>query len=164
MRVLVVTNDSTVFKYEDAKAEEMFGGRLTEVRNLKNRISDVSDSDFSIISGEHGLIPGDRMIKRYVDVPDTLSGYLRAEEKTRFSDAISELTKSYDVTLIFVPKEVMRILMRNKLHGMIIAVTNTEFKEEFKRRGWYYLERKGARVGKENFQTIYEIISSFSVS
>ena len=164
MRILVVTNDSTVFRYEEAKAEEMFGGRLTEVRNLKNRISDISDPDLSIISGEHGLIPGDRTIKRYVDVPDTISGYLKAEEKTRFSNTISELTKSYDVTLIFVPKEMMRILMRNELHGIIIAVTNTEFKEEFKRRGWYHLERKGARVGKENFQTIYDIIFSFSVS
>jgi len=164
MKILVVTNDSTVFKHEEAKAEEMFGGRLTEVRNLKNRISGVSDVEFSIISGEHGLISGDRTIKRYVDVPDTLSGYLRTQEKTRFSEAISELTRSYDVTLIFVPKEMMRILLKNELQGMVIAVTNAEFKEEFKRRGWYYLERRGARIGKENFQTIYEIIFSFSVS
>ena len=164
MKILVVTNDSTVFRYEEAKAEDMFGGRLTEVRNLKNKISEVCESELSVISGEYGFVRGEEVIKRYVDVPDTLSDYLRTEEKTKFATDVSELTRSFDVTLIFVPKEMMRILMRKELHGMVIAVTNPEFKEEFRRRGWYHLERRGARIGRENFRTIYGIIFSASVS
>ena len=162
MRALVITNDSTVFRYDEAKAEEMFGGRLTEVRNLKTDLSKICKSEFAVISGEYGLVPGDKVIKKYSDVPDSLSEYLRTEKETRFSDAISELSKSFEATLIFVPKEMMRIILKRELYGFVIAVTNSEFQDELKRRGIYYLERKGARVGRENSETICEIISSVS--
>ena len=43
-RVLVISNDSTVFlKNGFVSAFEMFGGRLTEVKNLVARLNDVCD-------------------------------------------------------------------------------------------------------------------------
>ena len=160
MKVSVITNDSTVSCHEESEAEDMFGGRVTEVRNLKNLISTVCETELFFISGAYGLVPGDTKIKRYSNVPDTRSEYQTTEERTGFAKAVSEVTRSSDITVIFVPKEMMRIIMREELQGMIISVTNVEFKNEFEKRGFVFLERRGARVGRANARRIREIISS----
>ena len=160
MNVLVITNDSTVFRYEEASAEEMFGGRVTEVRNLKNRLSEKCNTLFSIISGKYGLIPGNEKIVKYSYVPDSLSEYSETEKRTGFAKAVSDATKDFDVTLIFIPKEMFRMIIKEQLHGTVIAATSLEFKEQFQRNGGRFYERKGARIGKQNAEDIVNFIFS----
>jgi len=162
MKVLVITNDSAVFRYEEASAEEIFGGRVTEVRNLKRRIYEICETSFGIISGRYGFISGDRAISRYEDVPDSEIEYKRLQERTDFATLIQMVSEHFDATLIFVPKEMMRLIMKEDLKGRIIASTSLEFREEFKRRGWSFYERRGARVGKDNANRIVSELFSFS--
>ena len=162
MKVLVITNDSTVFRYEEAKAEDMFGGRLTEVRNLKQRISEMFETSFGIISGRYGFISGDRAITKYENVPDSETEYKMLEERTGFSEWISMVSEGFDVTLLFVPKGMMRMLMNVSIKGRIISSTSPEFKDEFERRGWSFYERKGARVGRNNADMIVSELLSVS--
>jgi hypothetical protein len=160
MKALVITNDSTVFRYEEASAEEMFGGRVTEVRNLKNRLSEICDVSFGMISGKYGFIPGDRVITRYENVPDSAAEYKRLQERTDFSAWISMISERFDAVLIFVPKEMMRLIIEEDVECKVISSTSPKFKREFERRGWKFFERKGARVGKKNADDIVKLISS----
>ena len=162
MKALVITNDSTVFRYKEASAEEMFGGRVTEVRNLKRRVYEICETSFGIVSGKYGFISGDRVISKYDEVPDSEAGYKELQERTDFPAWISMVSEQYDFVLIFVPKEMMRLIMKEDLKGKIIASTSLEFKEEFQRRGWMFCERKGARVGKKNADGIVSELLSFS--
>jgi len=163
MKALVITNDSTVFRYKEASAEEMFGGRVTEVRNLKRRIYEICETSFGIISGKYGFISGDRVITKYEDVPDSEAEYKRLQERTDFPAWISMVSERYDVILIFVPKEMMRMIMNEDIKSRVIASTSLEFKEEFQRRGWMFYEKKGARVGKKNADDIIELLSFSSL-
>ena len=164
MKILVITNDSTVFRYDESSAEEMFGGRVTEVRNLKNRISGFCETSFGIISGKYGFISGDRMISRYEDVPDSEAGYKRLQERTDFPAWISMISENFDIMLIFVPKGMMDLILKEDIQCNVISSTNLKFKKEFERRGWPFYERRGARVGKNNANEIVsELLSSLSL-
>jgi len=162
MKVLVITNDSTVFRYEESSAEEIFGGRVTEVKNLKRRIYEICETSFGIVSGKYGFISGDRVITRYEEVPDSEIEYKRLQERTDFAGWIQTVSENFDVILLFIPKEMMRIIMKEDLKGKIIASTSLEFKEEFERMGWSFYERKGARIGKKNADRIVSELLSFS--
>ena len=170
-RILVVTNDSTVFlknKNLVAQAYDMFGGRVTEVKNLVARLdtavkedgSKLCDVSFGVISTKYGFVPGNYMISGYDEVMDSKEGYLDCEERKQFVEQVSYLTQPFDKTIICVPKEMFRMFLEADQirDGVVIAVTSPEFKEECEKRNWTFLERKGARVGAENADKIEELI------
>ena len=67
-------------------------------------------------------------------------------------------------SMVFVLKEIIRILMeRESLPKNTVGVTSMEFAYIFERNGWTFLERRGARIGKENAEMIRIISSSFRV-
>ena len=164
MRILVVTNDGTVFLRDHGKAEEMFGGRVTEVIRLKTMLSNEHEVSLAIISGKYGMICGNKTISKYTGAPDTAEGYTELQTRTDYAGELKKMTGSFDATMVFVPKDMMRILIGScALPKNTVAVTSPEFKDLFEMRGWTFLERRGARIGKDNTERIRIISSSFRV-
>ena len=158
MRVLVITNDSTVFLKDGlCSIQDMFGGRVTEVKNFCNRISAICDVSFAIISGRFGLVPCDHVIMPYNEVTDTPDAYYELQERKDYATKINIVSRPFDRIIVFVPKAMMAILLdNNAFPRKVIAVTDRIFKEEFEKREWSWYERSGARIGKMNADKIFD--------
>ena len=169
-RILIVTNDSKVFKDKSKllSAFEMFEGRATEVKNLVARLDTAKDEkgrklcdvSYGVITARYGFVPGNYMITGYDETMDTREEFIAVDQKKQFVEQVSYLTRPFDKVIFFMPKEMFRLFLEaNQIaDGKLIAVTNPEFQSECERRGWTYLERKGARVGNENADRIEEIV------
>ena len=170
-RILVVTNDSTVFlenKNLVAQAFDMFGGRVTEVKRLVARLdtatkengSKLCDVSFGVISTKYGFVPGNYMISGYDEVMSDKAGYEDCEKRKQFIEQVSYLTQPFDKTIFCVPKDMFKMFLdADQIRdGCVIAITSPEFKEECEKRNWTFLERKGSRVGSENADKIEELI------
>ena len=169
-RILVVTNDSTVFKDKNKllSAFDMFEGRTTEVKNLVARLdtattetgSKLCDVSYGVITTKYGFVPGNYMITGYDKVMETKEDYIDADSKKGYVEQVSYLTRPFDKVIFCMPKEMFRLFLDfdGIDNGKLIAVTNPEFEEECRKRDWIYLERKGARVGNENADRIEEIV------
>lgn len=169
-RILVVTNDSTVFlvHHRIDTAFNMFGGRATEVKNLVKRL-DLAEDDrgeklcdvsFGVISTKYGFVPGNYQIMEYPNVMSNREEYLQADLDKNFVSQTSFMMKPFDKVILCVPKEMFRMFLdADEIDdGKLIAVTSPEFKEECERRGWTFLERKGARVGDANADEIERLV------
>ncbi|MDR0334526.1 MAG: hypothetical protein LBH69_01400 [Methanomassiliicoccaceae archaeon] len=158
MHVLVITNDSTVFLKDGiCSAKDMFGGRVTEVRNFCNRLASVCGVSFGIISGRFGFVPGEYVVMPYNEVTDTPEAYLALQERKDYATTVNVVSRPFDRIIVFVPKAMMAILLDNDAFPRkVIAVTDDAFKEEFERRGWSWYGRSGARIGKANADKIFE--------
>jgi len=169
-RILIVTNDSTVFKDKNRllSAFEMFEGRATEVKNLVARLDTAVDDkggklcdvSYGVITTKYGFVPGNYMVTGYDEVMDSKEGYIEADQRKQYVEQVSYLTRPFDKVIFCMPKEMFRLFLEADqiADGKLIAVTNPEFKDECEKRGWIYLERRGARVGNENADRIEEII------
>ena len=169
-RVLVVTNDSTVFLVQNriATAFELFGGRMTEVKKLVARIdtakkddgSKLCDLSFSVISTKYGFVPGNYNIMSYPDVMSDRKGYEECEQRTEFVERTSFITRAFDTVILCVPKDMFAMFLEADgiADGKVIAVTSEDFKEECEKRNWTWLERKGARIGDDNADRIMELV------
>ena len=161
-RILVISNDSTVFLSNGfVSAFEMFGGRLTEVKNLVARLNDVCDISFAIISGEFGFIPANYVVRRYDRVPSCKEDYEELQERKDFVGQTRFITQAFDRVIVCVPKDMFAMLIPALPKGKVIAVTNECFKEECERNGWTYYPRKGARVGDANADAIVKQIEEY---
>ncbi|MDR0887634.1 MAG: hypothetical protein LBM39_00405 [Candidatus Methanoplasma sp.] len=171
-RVFVITNDSTVFlKKGLASAFEMFGGRVTEVKHLVARLDTAEkdgrkmcDVSFGIISTKFGFVPGNYVVMEYDDVMSSREDYERVQEEKDYLGQLEMITDYFDAVIVCVPKDMFALMLE---HGTlprekVIAVTNPVFEKECAKRGWTYLERKGARVGNENADRIFGIIEEMS--
>ena len=160
--VLVITNDSTVFTTTRwVSAAEMFGGRLTEVKNLVNSLGEVSNVSFGIITGRYGFIPANYVVMPYDNVPECKEDYEEVQERTDYAEKIRYVCQNFfDRIIVCVPKDMFAIIKDSLPKGKVIAVTNPCYEQECKERGWTYLHRNGARVGKENAERIMEIVRS----
>ena len=74
VRILIVTNDSTVFRSKGVdSAFNMFGGRATEVKNLVARLDQALDGkgeklcdvSYGVITTRYGFVPGNYVIDSY---------------------------------------------------------------------------------------------------
>lgn len=157
-RVLVITNDSTVFlKKGICSAKDMFGGRVTEVRNFCDRLSEICDVSFGIISGRFGFVPGEYVIMPYDEITDTPDAYYKLQEERDYASKINYVSRHFDRIIVFVPKAMMAILLDNGAFSRkVIAVTDKAFKEYFEEHGWSWYERSGARIGKANADRIFD--------
>ena len=164
MRVLVITNDSTVFlKNGISPAKDMFGGRVTEVRNFCNRLSAICDVSFGMISGRFGFVPGEYVVMPYDEVTDTPEKYYELQERKDYATVINHTARPFDRIIVFVPKAMMAILLDNEAFPRkVIAVTDEDFKEYFDGNRWSWYPRSGARIGKENADAIAKEIRSIA--
>ena len=164
MRVLVITNDSTVFlKNGISPAKDMFGGRVTEVRNFCNRLSAICDVSFGMISGRFGFVSGENVIMPYGEVTDTPERYYELQEKKDYATAINQISRTFDRSIVFVPKAMMAILLDNDAFPRkVIAVTDEVFKDHFTENQWSWYPRSGARIGKPNADAITEEVKAIS--
>ena len=162
--VLVITNDSTVFLTTRwVSAYEMFGGRVTAVKNLVNNLSEICTVSFGIISGKFGFVPSNYVVMPYDNVPSCAEDYQELQDRTDYVGKIEMISKSYfDKIVVCVPKDMFALLKDRLPDGKVIAVTNPCYEEECKNRGWTYLERRGARVGLDNADKILEIVSNLN--
>ncbi|MDR0524051.1 MAG: hypothetical protein LBG62_06510 [Candidatus Methanoplasma sp.] len=163
-RVLVVTNDSSVFLRDGiASAFEMFGGRMTEVKNLVARLDSAErggrklcDVSFGVISSRYGFVPGNFVIMRYAGAMSCREDYERVQSETGYIGRIGEAAAHFDMTVICVPKDMFAMMLDSGAlpDGKVVAVADPRFGEECRARGWTLLERRGARVGRENADEI----------
>ena len=169
-RILIVTNDSTVFltKNRIDTAFNIFGGRVTEVKNLVKRL-DTAENDrgeklcdvsFGVITTKYGFVPGNYQIMEYPNVMSNREEYIQADLDRNFVSQTSFMMKPFDKVILCVPKDMFSMFLEADEidDGKLIAVTSSEFKEECERRGWTFLERKGARVGDANADEIERIV------
>lgn len=168
-RILIVTNDSAVFlKRTLSTPWELFGGRVTEVKNLVERLDTATDdrgrklvdTSFGVITTRYGFVPGNYNILPYDDVMSDRKGYEEAEARKGFVEQTSFLMRPFDKVVMCVPNDMFRMFLEKGGidDGKLIAVTSPEFKEECERRGWTWLERRGARVGRENADEIERLV------
>lgn len=169
-RILIVTNDSTVFLVKNRLSTpyEMFGGRVTEVKNLVKRLDTAVDDkgrklvdvSFGVITTRFGFVPGNYQIMDYPDVMSDKKGYQEAEEQKQFVEQTSFLTRPFDKTILCVPNDMFQMFLDYDgiANGKLIAVTSPRFKDECEKRGWTWLERKGARVGDANADEIERLV------
>ncbi len=169
-RILIVTNDSTVFLQKGRLSTpfEIFGGRVTEVKNLVKRLdtatkddgSKLVDVSFGVISTKYGFVPGNYNILSYDDVMSSKEEYEAADERKGFIEQTSYLMRPFDKVILCVPNDMFAMFLERDgiPNGRLIAVTGTRFKEDCERHGWTWLERKGARIGNENADGIERLI------
>lgn len=164
MRVLVITNDSAVFlKNGLCSAEEMFGGRVREVRNFCDRLSSVCDVSFGVISGRFGFVPGSYTIMPYGEITDTPEAYVELQMRKDYATKINMVSRIFDRTIVFVPKAMMAVLLdSDAFPGKVIAVTDGMFREYFEERGWSWYGRSGARIGRENADRIFKEVKGIA--
>lgn len=161
-RILVISNDSTVFlKNGFVSAFEMFGGRLTEVKNLVARLDKVCDISFAIISGEFGFIPANYVVRKYDRVPSCKEEYEELQERKDFVGTTRFITQAFDRIIVCVPKDMFSMLIPALPKDRVIAVTNECYKEVCEKNGWTYYPRKGARVGDANADAIVKQIEEY---
>ncbi len=165
MRVHIVSNDSTVFLKDQGDISEIFGGRYTEVRNFCKRASLRYEIKSSIITGEYGLLTSPHCISRYEKITDSKEEYVKLERKFCYSKKIFEESKSIDVLILFVPKDMTKIILQQGNNDCkLITVTNYIPKYKESNPNWYFIERKGARIGRKNEKIIFEILQNLESS
>ncbi len=169
-RVLVVTNDSTVFLTQNRidTAFNMFGGRATEVKNLVKRLdtavkedgSKLCDVSFGVITTKYGFVPGNYQIMAYSEVMSSRDDYIKADARKDFITQTSFITRPFDKVIMCVPKAMFEMFLEADqiAPGKLIAVTSPDFKEECEKRDWVFLERRGARVGDANADEIERLV------
>ncbi len=159
-QVLVISNDSTVFLTQQwVSAFEMFGGRLTEVKKLVERLEEVCEISFGIISGRYGFIPANYVIAPYDNVPEGKEEFEELQERTDFVGKIGYMCQQFfDAIIVCVPKDAFELLKDALPDKKVIAVTNPMYEDYCAKRGWTYIHRNGARVGNENADFIVEKI------
>ena len=169
-RVLIVTNDSTVFtaKNKLATAFEMFEGRMTEVKKLVARLDTavkdngdkLCDVSFGGFTTKYGFVPGNYNITGYDEVMSDKAGYQDCEERKQFVEQVSYLTQPFDKTIFCIPKDMFAMFLEADMNWdcAVIAGSSPDFMDECERRGWTFLERKGARVGNDNADEIERLI------
>ncbi|MCL1811545.1 MAG: hypothetical protein FWG41_04950 [Methanomassiliicoccaceae archaeon] len=170
--VLVVTNDSTVFiKKGLATAYEMFGGRTEEIKSLVARLDTAKkdgrkmcDVSYGVISTRFGFVPGNFVITNYDGVMAKKEDYERVQKEKDYLGQLNQAAIYFDRVVVCVPRDMFEMMLEDETfqHGKVVAVTCPAFEEECKKRGWVYLERKGARLGKENAEKILKLIESES--
>ena len=161
-RILVISNDSTVFLSNGfVSAFEMFGGRLTEVKRLVERLNDVCDISFAIISGEFGFIPANYVVRKYDRVPSCKEEYEELQERKDFVGQTKFICQAFDRIIVCVPKDMFSMLIPALPKERVIAVTNECYREECEKNGWTFYLRKGARVGDANADAIVKQIADF---
>lgn len=167
-QILVITNDSTVFLNEGlSSAFDMFGGRVTEIKQLVARLDTASKDDakmcsvsFGVITTFFGFVPGNYSIAPYSVVMSNKEQYELVQERKDYAGKIAYIASPFDKVIVCVPKDMFAILLREDAlpEGKVIAVTSPEFKDECEKRGWMFLERKGARLGNENSERVFKAI------
>lgn len=169
-RVLVITNDSAVFLSERwVSAFDMFGGRMTEVKNLVTELGCKCDVSMGVVSGRFGFIPANYVVMPYPWCPESKEDFELLQSKRDFIGAIEKTVNMkvedqdmYERIIVCVPKVLFGMIKDVLPDGRVIAVTNPQFKEECGERGWTYYKRSGSRVGKKNAEKIIREIESLN--
>ncbi len=170
--ILVITNDSSVFlKSGLATAFEMFGGRTEEIKKLVARLDTASkdgrkmcDVSYGVISSRFGFVPGNYIITKYDDVMAKKADYERVQREKDYLGQLNKISLYFDRIVVCVPNDMFAMMLKDETfrHGKVIAVTGLAYEEECKKRDWIFLERKGARLGKENSDKIFNMIEEES--
>lgn len=170
--ILIITNDSTVFlKKGLATAFEMFGGRTEEIKKLVARLDTAEkdgrkmcDVSYGVISTRFGFVPGNYVITNYDDVMSTKEDYEKVQKEKDYLGQLHQISLYFDRIIVLVPMDMFRMMLEDETfqQGKVITVTSLEFEEECQKRGWIFMERKGARLGNENAEKIFSIIESES--
>ncbi len=169
LRILIVTNDSTVFNSPGIdSAFNMFGGRATEVKNLTARLDTAVASDgkklcdvsYGVITTRYGFVPGNYVIDRYDRVMSNREEYEYIDNAKNFVEQVSYLCRPFDKVIFCIPKDMFSMFLEADQiwNGKLIAITSKDFEEECAKRDWIFLERRGSRVGSGNADKIEEII------
>ena len=116
----------------------------------------------NVFVGEVYLFAGQSNIAFMLSASNTpKEDYEELQERTDYAEKIRYVCQRFfDKIVVCVPKDMFAIIKDSFPDGKVIAVTNPCYEEECAKRGWVYLPRVGARVGKDNAERIREIVDS----
>ena len=170
--VLVITNDSTVFLKKNgiSSAFEMFGGRMQEVKNLVARLDlaqknghKMCEVSFGIVTSHFGYIPANYTVAdcNPSEIMSCKEDYEKVQKEKDYLNMIRSTSRAFDRIIVCVPKDMLSMMIKDGTLpvGKVIAVTSKDLQNECEKRDWTFLERKGARVGTNNADRIFELIN-----
>jgi len=147
-------------------ANDMFGGRYSEVRYFENQLKDLIPTDMLIISGRYGLLKGDTEIIPY-DFTIKTEHQLKEFGKKHhlITNLLMNLSGSTHL-IILLPKIFIEYLSKHGLFDelptdlKIICVTSKQLTEPLKKyQNIIILERRGvSRIRNQNCNTILSMI------
>ena len=140
VRILIVTNDSTVFRSKGIdSAFNMFGGRATEGKNLVSRLDTAVDENgkklcdvsYGVITTRYGFVPGNYVIDSYPRVMSNREEYEFVNEAKNFVEQVSYLSRPFDKTIFCIPKDMFAMFLEADQiwNDKLIAVTSPALKE-----------------------------------
>ena len=150
---------SAVHRSSKFRAEELFGGRFTEIKRFKDRLSESLDTHLAIISFAHGLVDGDYPISPY-------EGYCEGErinsvEKAHgLSDAVHFITEAPEMIIVCLPNDILSHLLDAgalPVHKCIFVASVSMHHRLHDSP--LVLIRRGARLGRDNAEKIMRFLS-----
>lgn len=181
MKVLIITNESEIFLVQDdngrhsrryaqlseeessgmVPAKELFGGRFTEVRSFRDRISRKVYAEMAIITKGNGLIEGRTLIKPYLGYVSTYQDICDTEEKYALCENLRKMMDGYHITIFCIPKNILSFFIDRDVFSIkskIIFITSRDLDIRLHNDSYILLPRRGARVGRDNAQKIEQIL------
>ena len=119
-RILVVTNDGTVFRSKGVdSAFNMFGGRVTEVKSLVARLDTAVDDkgrklcdvSYGVITTRYGFVPGNYVIDSYPRVMSNREEYEFVNAANHFVEQTSYLCRPFDKVIFCIPKDMFAMFL-----------------------------------------------------
>jgi len=179
-KVLVITNESEIFRIKTDEgrqgrryallskeeqsghvpAEDIFGGRFTEVRNLRDKLAQIVNVDLAVITKEYGMIEGLKPIIPYSGYVSTSNDIIETEKKHRMSEKLRTMIDDYDLVVFCIPRNLLEFFIDQKLFSnrvKIVFITSRDLALRLQQDFFTILPRLGARVGHENALKIMQI-------
>lgn len=178
--ILIISNESEIFiiqsdeerrslrytqlsegeSHRMVPAEDLFGGRFTEVRNLRNQLACKVKVKLAIVTRKYGLIEGEERITPYLGYVSNTQGICEIEENFALCETIRKMIDACDMAIICLPKNILSFFIRNQVFSKkskIVFITTEDLAINLKGDYFITMPRRGARVGKDNAQRLLQI-------
>lgn len=151
-------------------ARSIFSGTFREVCLFSDRLRKIVPTDLFIVSGRYGLLHENNEIIPYHTELKTVRDLKELDKKTSFSELMLQEAKKRRFIIILLPSQILEYLGQNdwfkqfRKEQEIIFVAGSSLKSDILEDiNAKFLIKKGvARIGKENQNTILEIVKSKS--
>ncbi len=147
-------------------AENMFGGRYSEIRYFENQLKKILSVEVLIISGRYGLITGDTEIIPYNHSISTITQLKDFDVKNKLIENLKNKLSEPGYLIILLPKFFIEFFIRYRLfedipnESKIFIVSSKGFVDTLQKyENITIFERKGvSRLRNQNCEEMLTII------
>lgn len=149
-------------------ARLIFSGTFREVCLFSDKLQKIVPTDLFIISGRYGLLHENNEIIPYHTKLGTVKDLEELDRRTSFSEVMLQEAKKRRFIIILLPSQILEYLIQNNWFKQlrdeqgIILVAGSSLKSDILKdvNAKFLIKRGVARIGKENQNTILEIVKS----